>query len=133
LDGSGKRQSIDSSDVNDYLREIGRSDFTAKDFRTWAGTVLAASALKELESLDSKVQAKKNILHAIESVAARLGNTGAVCPKCYVHPEVLDGYLDGTLAGTLKRRVERHLKNQLWPIATGRSRGAGVPGASSMI
>jgi DNA topoisomerase I len=110
LDEDGARQRISSNDVNDYLREISGFDFTAKDFRTWAGTVLAARALQEFESFDSDAQAKRNVVQAIESVAARLGNTKTVCRKCYVHPAVLDAYLDGTLVDTLTERVDRELK-----------------------
>jgi DNA topoisomerase-1 len=97
FDDDGERRKISSSDVNDYLREITGGDFTAKDFRTWAGTVLAAMALREVEKCDTKAQQKKNILKAIESVAAKLGNTPTICKKCYIHPFVLDAYMDGTL------------------------------------
>ena len=109
IDENGQRQTIDSSDVNDYLREITGQDFTAKDFRTWAGTVLASLMLQEYEICDSETQAKKNIVRAIESVAERLGNTPAVCRKCYVHPAVLDAYLDGSLIETLQQRTEQEL------------------------
>jgi DNA topoisomerase-1 len=90
--------SIDSADINDYLREISGQDFTAKDFRTWAGTVLTCAALLELEAFNSETQARKNIVEAINTVAARLGNTRSVCRKCYVHPAVLDCYLAGKMA-----------------------------------
>jgi DNA topoisomerase-1 len=90
--------SIDSADVNDYLREISGEEFTAKDFRTWAGTVLACSALREFEPFGSETQAKKNIVEAINAVAARLGNTRAVCRKCYVHPAVLGCYFEQTMS-----------------------------------
>jgi DNA topoisomerase-1 len=113
LDEEGKRQDVKSTDVNDYLREISGQDFTAKDFRTWAGTVLGAMALREFEQFDSKAQAKKNIVQAIENVAMRLGNTPAVCRKCYVHPDIIDSYLDGTLVRTLKRRAEEQLATSL--------------------
>ena len=86
LDENGKRRKIDSSDVNEYLRRISGHDFTAKDFRTWAGTVLALSALKEAGVSNSARQAKKNIVEAIKIVADQLGNTPAICRKCYVHP-----------------------------------------------
>ena len=79
LDADGERRSIDSEDVNGYLREITGEDYTAKDFRTWAGTLLAALALREFETFDSQAQAKKHLVHAIESVAAKLGNTPAIC------------------------------------------------------
>jgi DNA topoisomerase I len=113
LDASGQRRDIRSDDVNAYLREISGQDFTAKDFRTWAGTVLAALALSEFTKCDTKAQAKKNVVAAIESVAKRLGNTPAVCRKCYVHPHVFDSYLDGTLMGTLKQRARKELAGGL--------------------
>jgi DNA topoisomerase I len=94
---------IDSADVNDYLREIGGDEFTAKDFRTWAGTVLTCAALREIEPFGSETQAKKNIIEAINRVASRLGNTRAVCRKCYVHPAVLDCYLAGAMQEAFSR------------------------------
>lgn len=108
-DDEGQRQTIDSADVNEYLREITGEDFTAKDFRTWAGTVLAMMALQELEFVDSKAQAKKHITQAIERVAQRLGNTSSICRKCYVHPEVLNAYLDGSMIAILRQRSEQEL------------------------
>jgi DNA topoisomerase I len=113
LDEDGKQQNVTSSDVNAYLNEITGQDITAKDFRTWAGTVLAALALKELESFDTAAQAKRNLRAAIERVAARLGNTPTICRKCYVHPEVLNSYLDGNLALEIKSEVESELRNEL--------------------
>lgn len=113
LDDDGRRQDVKSSDVNDYLREISGQDFTAKDFRTWAGTVLAAMALQEFEQFDSKVQAKKNVVQAIESVAKSLGNTPAICRKCYVHPEIINAYLERELLETLKARTEGKLSKSL--------------------
>jgi DNA topoisomerase-1 len=92
----GKRHSISSDDVNAYLHAVAGEEFTAKDFRTWAGTVLAAIALRELGAFNSATQAKKNIVEAIASVAQKLGNTKAVCRKCYIHPAVLSAYLDGS-------------------------------------
>jgi DNA topoisomerase-1 len=112
VDEAGEVKDIGSGDVNDYLRAITGQDFTAKDFRTWAGTVLAARALQEFEAVDSEAKLKKNIVRAIESVAGRLGNTSAVCRKCYIHPAVLDSYLDGSLLDTLGRRarkLDKHL------------------------
>src|SRR5690606_32175282 len=85
LDDAGQRRDVKSDDVNAYLKEITGQDFTAKDFRTWAGTVLAARALREFEQFDSATQAKRNVVQAIETVARRLGNTRAVCRKCYIH------------------------------------------------
>jgi DNA topoisomerase-1 len=113
LDEEGNRQSIDAANVNEYLRSISAEEFTAKDFRTWAGTVLAAYALHELEAFDSDAQAKKNIVRAIESVAERLGNTAAICRNCYVHPEIINAYLDGSLVETLKARAESELAASL--------------------
>jgi DNA topoisomerase I len=110
---NGEYETIDSEDVNDYLREITGQDFTAKDFRTWAGTVLAAQALQEFEAFDSEAQGKRNVVQAIESVAEQLGNTPSVCRKCYVHPAVLDTYLDGTMLETLKERAEQELTDSL--------------------
>jgi DNA topoisomerase-1 len=113
----GTWSDVTSSDVNMYLKEIAGQDFTAKDFRTWAGTVLAAQALQEISTFDSQAQAKKNILRAVESVARKLGNTTSVCRKCYIHPEILDAYLDGSLIDTLQQRAKDALRNvaQLHP------------------
>ncbi|HEX4263199.1 MAG TPA: DNA topoisomerase IB [Verrucomicrobiae bacterium] len=113
IDDDGGRHDVRSEDVNDYLREISGQDFTAKDFRTWAGTVLATMALREFEKFDTKAQAKKNVVAAIEAVAKKLGNTPAVCKKCYIHPHVLDSYLDGTLIETLKQRAEKTIFRSL--------------------
>ncbi|HTD85758.1 MAG TPA: DNA topoisomerase IB, partial [Candidatus Binatia bacterium] len=107
IDDDGTRQDVKSEHVNEYLREITGQDFTAKDFRTWAGTVLAAMALREVEKFDTQTQAKKNVLRAIEAVAERLGNTPAICRKCYVHPMVLDAYMDGALLQTVKQRAQQ--------------------------
>ncbi len=109
----GSIQDVTSNDVNTYLREMTGQDITAKDFRTWAGTVLAAIALKEVESFDSAAQAKRNLRAAIEQVAARLGNTPTICRKCYVHPEVLNAYLDGTLVLQITAKVEAMLRDDL--------------------
>ena len=109
VDGDGARQTIDSADVNAYLKEIGGENFTAKDFRTWAGTVLAALALQELQAFDSKAQAKRNVVRAIESVARQLGNTPAICRKSYVHPVIIDAYLDGLVLSSLGKRAEQRL------------------------
>ena len=109
LDEDGKRQPVDSADVNAYLREASGEDITAKDFRTWAGTVLAAMALREFEAVDSQAGMKKNVKAAIERVASRLGNTPTICRKCYVHPHVVTSYLDGSLLKDIKREVETEL------------------------
>jgi DNA topoisomerase I len=103
----GGRYTIDSADVNDYLRQIGREEFSSKDFRTWAGTVLAARALGEFHSGDKKAPLKKNIVQAVEVVAKRLGNTKAVCRNCYIHPAVIDAYTDGSLFQLLTRRAKK--------------------------
>ena len=113
LDEDDTAKTINSADVNAYLREVSGQDFTAKDFRTWAGTVLAALALQEFEAFDSEAQAKKNIVAAIERVAERLGNTPSVCRKCYVHPEVIESYLDGTMIETLRQRAEAEMTEGL--------------------
>ena len=97
LDTAGQRQTIDSADVNAYLQEVTGQDFTAKEMRTWAGTVLAACALYEQGTSASQAQAKKNIMQAIDTVAKRLGNTRAICRQCYIHPAVVDAYLDHSL------------------------------------
>jgi DNA topoisomerase I len=98
----GQQQSIGSAEVNQYLREISGQDFTAKDFRTWAGTVLAALMLSEIGEFESESQAKQNIVAAIQEVSCRLGNTPAICRKCYVHPEILEAYMDGSLLTDLE-------------------------------
>lgn len=113
LDGEGGHHPVTSGDVNAYLRDATGEDFTAKDFRTWAGTVLAAMALSEFESVDSAAAAKRNVTRAIEQVATRLGNTPAVCRRSYVHPEILGAYLDGSLLATLKSEVEAELREPL--------------------
>jgi DNA topoisomerase-1 len=113
VDADGNPQDVTSSDVNTYLKEISGQDITAKDFRTWAGTVLAAMALSEVRSFDSAADAKRNLRTVIETVAARLGNTPTICRKCYVHPEVLTSYLDGKLAREIKSAVESRLRDDL--------------------
>jgi DNA topoisomerase I len=104
-DENGAVVDVGSSDVNAYLKAITGEDFTSKDFRTWAGTVLAAELLRDYERVDSAARAKKNIVAAIEQVAKQLGNTRAVCRKCYVHPAVIDAYLDGATLKTVAQRA----------------------------
>jgi DNA topoisomerase-1 len=108
-DAQGRVVDIGSADVNAYLKEVTGEAFTSKDFRTWAGTVLAATLLRQCEAAASEREAKKNVVQAIEQVAAQLGNTRAVCRKCYVHPAVIDSYLDGSIGGngTRARAVAR--------------------------
>lgn len=113
MDDGGQRRDVTSSDVNAYLKEISGREITAKDFRTWAGTVLAALALHEFEAFDSDARAKKNVRAAIESVASRLGNTPTICRKCYVHPEVFHSYLQGQLLLEVKEQVETELRDNL--------------------
>lgn len=95
IDEEGNQRSINSSDVNDYLRDITNEDFTAKDFRTWAGTLYTATVLTELGICESERAAKKQITEAIKRASERLGNTPTICRKCYVHPGVLDAYVAG--------------------------------------
>ena len=105
VDDDGQPHTVGSADVNDYLRSITGEDYTAKDFRTWSGTVLAAAALREFEHVDSEAQAKKNIVRAIEAVAKKLGNTPTICRKCYVHPAVIVAYLEGPATPVLQARA----------------------------
>jgi DNA topoisomerase-1 len=106
LDDEGGVREITSQDVNEYLREIAGEDFTAKDFRTWAGTVLAAIALSTAGAFETKEQAKANIKNAIGAVAKALGNTPAVCRQCYIHPAVLEAYLNGNSINGFKTKTE---------------------------
>jgi DNA topoisomerase I len=113
VDAAGETQRIDSSDVNGYLQAIAGIDFTAKDFRTWFGTVLAATALREIAAAhpedDSPAARNTHIVSAIDQVKSALGNTRAVCRRCYVHPAIMDAFLEGetipatTLAGGNRR------------------------------
>jgi DNA topoisomerase-1 len=103
---------ITSQDVNDYLREITGEDFTAKDFRTWAGTVLAAIALSAVGAFETKKQAKANVKDAIGVVSKILRNTPAICRKCYIHPAVLETYLSGEPIEGLKRTIEKALTRE---------------------
>lgn len=143
LDGEGERQRVTSEDVNAYLREITGQPFTAKDFRTWAGTVLAAAALDELDQVDTATGRKKNVAQAIERVARQLGNTRAVCRRCYVHPAVLDQYLDGPTVDILRARTAalmvkgaRHLSREetaVLALLHRRMSGAASPRRSTSV
>ena len=113
LDDDGNRHAVGSDEVNAYLREITGEDITAKDFRTWAGTRLAAEALRALRNIDSESRRKKAIIRAVEKVARHLGNTPAVCRRCYIHPAILDGYVDGTLLEALAAKAETYLKENI--------------------
>jgi DNA topoisomerase I len=112
-DENGEVREVTSADVNAYLREITGRDITAKDFRTWAGTVMAALALQEFEAFDTKATQKKNLKDAIERVSSRLGNTPTICRKCYIHPEVLNAYIEGDLVLEIKEQVEEELRDRL--------------------
>ncbi len=101
VDADGVRQSVDSGDVNQYLREITGQDFSAKDFRTWAGTIQAVEVLREIGHMDTVQETKAAILNAIDQVAERLNNTRAVCRKYYVHPAVFETYQAGTMVAAL--------------------------------
>jgi DNA topoisomerase I len=100
-DEDGTVVDVTSDDVNTYLREIAGQEFTAKDFRTWAGTVLAAQTLQAVGGAGTKKETRARLKEAITEVAERLGNTPSVCRKCYIHPVVLEAYIDGTLLETL--------------------------------
>jgi DNA topoisomerase-1 len=104
LDESGHRRSVKSEDVNRYLRSITGQPFTAKDFRTWGGTVRAAFALAACEPVTALSKARKNVVRAIDEVSRRLGNTPSICRRCYVHPAVVDSYVEGVLREALGRR-----------------------------
>lgn len=106
FDENGEPHPVTSSDVNAYLREITGAEITAKDFRTWAGTVMAAAALRNVEAADSATKAKRNVRAAVEQVAARLGNTPTICRKCYVHPEIVECYIQGALAREIGSATE---------------------------
>jgi DNA topoisomerase I len=113
LNEDGEPVDVDSEDVNGYIAEVAGEEFTAKDFRTWTGTVLAAWALQEFEQHTSAREANSQIVAAIESVARRLGNTPAVCRRCYVHPDVFEAHLEGSLREALAGEAKRTLSNGL--------------------
>lgn len=118
VDEDGNVRDVTSQDVNAYLREITGEDFTAKDFRTWAGTVLAAVALNALDPCETKKEMKKNVTSAIKAVAHILGNTPAVCRKCYVHPVVLETYLSGGMIEGLRRKTAEALEANTQDLQT---------------
>ena len=113
LDDEGNQHAVGSEEVNAYLREITGEEITAKDFRTWAGTHLAAAALRGFRQLDTESKRKKAIVRAVEKVARHLGNTPAVCRRCYIHPAILDGYVDGTLLEAMAAKTEAYLKENI--------------------
>ncbi|OAI46051.1 DNA topoisomerase I [Planctomycetaceae bacterium SCGC AG-212-F19] len=117
-DDEGQVRDIDSADVNEYIQEITGQDFTAKDFRTWRGTVMAATHLQELGAPPSAKHAKRHVVRAVEQVANTLGNTKTVCRKSYIHPAVIDAYLDGSLHPVWERgckKAHRAAKESLTP------------------
>jgi DNA topoisomerase-1 len=126
LDEHGKVVDVGSEDVNAYLRGITGTDFTSKDFRTWAGTVLAARLLCACEPCSSATAGRKAVSSAIDQVARRLGNTRAVCRKCYVHPAVIDAYLDGSITRAMGKLTESEaaILRLLARRAVARRRGA---------
>ena len=106
VDDDGEVRDVVSDDVNDYIREAAGGEFTAKDFRTWAGTVLAYRALRPLQPADGERGAKRNVVEAIRQTADPLGNTPAVARGSYVHPAVLEAYLEGSIRGALVQAAE---------------------------
>jgi DNA topoisomerase I len=113
IDADEVRRTIGSGDVNEYIREISGQEFTAKDFRTWAGTLLAVAALSEVGAFTTQRQAKSNVLRAIDRVAEQLNNTRAVCRKYYVHPAVFETYLAGTMVDALRNGTKEAAKSAL--------------------
>ncbi len=112
IDENGDRQEVTSDDVNNYLHEIAGEAFTAKDFRTWAGTVLCAVALRDCEGWESETDAKRRVVAAVKEVAGSLANTPAVCRQSYIHPAVIDTYLQGETLSTLWEQTTNKLKEQ---------------------
>ncbi len=113
IDDDGERRTIESSDVNGYLQEATGQNFTAKDFRTWSGTVFATDTLQELGEFETQTEAKKNVAQAIKVAAEHLGNTPTICRKCYVHPEIINAYMDDALLSSLREQHEKAAENIL--------------------
>jgi DNA topoisomerase-1 len=107
LDDEGKRQDVEAEHVNDYLREITGADVTAKDFRTWAGTMIAAELLRAMGPARTIRQAEQNVVRAIDETAARLGNTRAICRKYYIHPLLIQAYIRGDVLAPSPKRGAR--------------------------
>ena len=107
LDDAGNVRDVTSGDVNAYLQSITGEAFTAKDFRTWTGTILAAMALQDYAGYDTQAQAKKNVVAAIERVSKKLGNTPTVCRKSYIHPQIIDAYMDGSLIEQINGEIDK--------------------------
>lgn len=102
IDNDGRHYPINSSDVNQYLKDITGRDYSAKDFRTWSGTLHTFQALVSLEACESQTQAKKNVMEAITAAALKLGNTPTICRKCYVHPVIIETYMAGKLMESIQ-------------------------------
>lgn len=115
LDEDGQHRAISSSEVNDFIRKVTGENFTAKDFRTWYGTIEAAIQLIQFESFTSETQAKQQVNEAIKTVAKKLGNTPTICRKCYVHPAVINAYLDGTLTILLPELIGKRTAKLVKP------------------
>jgi DNA topoisomerase-1 len=113
VDDDGERHTVGSAEVNEYLREITGEEITAKDFRTWAGTQLAAEALREFEGVGSEAERKRAVVRAVEKVAKHLGNTPTICRRCYIHPAVLESYLDGTMLEALADNTSKYLAENI--------------------
>ncbi len=116
FDEDSRRHTVDSSDINAYLREISGQDFTAKDFRTWGGTIHAVLALKEIGPPESKTAAERNIREAIKQAAQQLGNRPATSRKYYVHPAILEAYQEGTLLPLLESQTEPIDSSSPWAL-----------------
>ena len=111
LDENGERHTVSSHDVNSYLQTLTGADFTAKDYRTWAGSALALAVLRELQ-WESEAEAKRHVVEMVKSVSRQLGNTPAVCRKCYIHPAVVERFLLGALAELPRPRVRKGLRSE---------------------
>lgn len=109
-DENGKVKAVTPRDVNEYIKAATSQEFSAKDFRTWGGTLQAAIELAELGKAEDEKQAKKNIVKAVKHVAGHLGNTPTVCRDCYIHPLVIESYMEGRTIEEFRRRVERSIK-----------------------
>ena len=116
VDADGARQSVQAEDVNAYLHDIAGRDVTAKDFRTWAGTMLTAESLRTMGPAASARQAERNIVAAIDRTAAKLGNTRSVCRKYYIHPALLEAYREGDVLPPLPQSVWRERQPAVAPL-----------------
>lgn len=117
FDDAGVKRDVTSDDVNEYLRDVAGAEVTAKDFRTWAGTVLCTLALQEVERIHPDAEAKGKLLRAIERVAEELGNTPAICRQAYIHPRVLDDAEEGRLLTTLEACTRERPRQELFGLA----------------